>query len=152
MIYISAKLSNKCPQVGNSAFFYFAYILTSLHSLCLSTLHPSLTLILHLYTSQPEVAVVSGPIQLSLAKSSPLALLDTLALSMRMSSSARTWSLNAFAFALCPLLLLLLLHLSRSALLHLILLLMLQSMPHHLLLLSQSPTIVTGLLLPVPHP
>ena len=26
MIYISAKLSNKCPQVGNSAFFYFAYI------------------------------------------------------------------------------------------------------------------------------
>ena len=61
-----------------------------LHSLRLSTLHPSLALVLHLYTSQLEVAVVSGPIQLLLAKSSPLALLATLALSMRMSSSART--------------------------------------------------------------
>ena len=95
--------------------------------------------------------MVSGPILLLLAKSSPLAPLATLALSMRMNSSARTWSLSAFAFALCPLLLLLLLHLSHSALLHLILWLMLQLMPHRLLLLSQSPTIITGLLLPVPH-
>ena len=123
-----------------------------LHSLRLSTLHPLLALVLHLYTSQLEVAVVSGPTLLLLAKSSPLALLATLALSMRMSSNARTWSLSAFAFALCPLLLLLLLHLSHSALPHSILLLMPQSMLHHLLLLSQSPTIVTGLLLPVPHP
>ena len=96
--------------------------------------------------------MVSGHTPLLLAKSSPLALLATLALSMRMSSNARTWSLSAFAFALCPLLLLLLLHLSHSALPRSILLLMLQSMPPHLLLLSQSPTIVTGLLLPVPHP
>ena len=61
-----------------------------LHSLHLSTLHPSLTLVLHLYTSQLKVAVVSGPILLLLEKSSPLALLATLALSMRMSSNART--------------------------------------------------------------
>ena len=92
-----------------------------LHSLRLSTLHPSLALILHLYTSQLEVAVVSGPILLLLAKSSPLALLTTLALSMRMSSNARTWCPNVFAFALCPLLLLLLLHQSLHALPHSIL-------------------------------
>ena len=33
MIYIPPKLSNKRPSVGNSAFFYFAYILVSIDAI-----------------------------------------------------------------------------------------------------------------------
>ena len=108
-------------------------------------LHKSLAPLRHLRTSKHKTQV-SGPIQLSLASSSPRVPLAPKAHSMSVPLNARTLFLSAFAFAQCPLLLLLLLLrlLSLNAPRRPIHSLRLQSM-HQLLLalIDRSPTVHT---------
>ena len=116
-------------------------------------LHQLLAPSLHLRTSKHKTQV-SGPIQLSLASSSPHVPLAPKAPSMSVPLNARTSFLSVSTFALCPLLLLLLLLrlLSLNAPRHQIHSLRLQLM-HQLLmaLIERSPT-VHALPHRVPHP